>query len=174
MKIKVIVAAVLLASIGTYAGEPYELKNCGFSTSNAVGKGFLRYVFGQTLDCVLWGCIPVLGAIGAGSAVVEEVDIDCAGYIVGQREGNEWRYQIGWDRESLNEAVSDAKAFCKKRACDTFYFRHAGAAYQPRTGDRAYFGQAADIPTAKEIAHGRCYRATGRQCILVFARRNRN
>lgn len=173
------VAAVALAALGAAATEPHAVKQCGFNATKAAADGVLRYILGQSLDCVLWACIPVFGPLGFGSAIVEQIDVDCAGAVHEALDGDgNYRYAISWDYDSLQGAREGAKSFCEAqgwgRCRELLVFRHAAAGYRPAIGKRAFWAQAADLPTARLIAHDRCERATRTSCSLVLERENRN
>ena len=161
----------LVLALGIHAGEPHGVKNCGFDKSNAVVNGIVRVIAGQGLDCIIWGCIPVLSILGGGSAVVEEIDSNCAGAVYEGSDG----WSAAWDYDSVDSARDAARSRCKRRynACElALVFRHAAAGYASEDGKFYWWAQASDIPTATEIARGRCERATGRPCKLIFKAEN--
>ena len=161
------------------AGEPHALKNCGFSAPAAVSNGIWRFILGQGLDCILWGCIPIIGPTAAAAAVWEEVDVDCAGVVfeVKRRDGS-YSYMTWRNGDSLSgiRAYGKRKCVAKKRgACrEVLAFRHAVAGYRLKGANgRVYWAQGGDIPTAKQIAKARCD-AAGRSCTFYSASENRN
>ena len=174
-----ILTMALLLGMSAAAGEPYNVKNCGFSVSEAAKNALFYYSIGQALDCLFWGCIPILGGVGVGVGAGAEIDDACAGVVyAGESKKGEYVGFITWNEDSLAAARSSAKGACESkgfRNCHQLLeFRHAGAVYRTGPGGRLYVGQAIDLATAKEIARGRCERATGSRCQLALARRNRN
>ena len=171
---------IVLAMLGfvaamLHAGEPHGVKNCGFDSSAAVANGLARGVAGQIVDCMIFGCVPILSVAGVASAVVEEVDVACAGAVYeGFDEKGRRRATMHSNYDSAASAREAGAAYC-----DSFYhrcrlillFRHAAAGY--RAGGKIYWAQAADLPTAREIAQMRCQRATGHACALVLEAENR-
>lgn len=178
MKIRAYGLFFLLLAAPVTAGEPNSVINCGFSVPNAAGNGFVRGVAGLGLDCLLWACIPVIATLGVGSAVLEEIDQDCAGSVwEGTDSNGRYRYTISWDYDSKSRAEEGGREYCVSQlsACrQRVVFRFAAAAYRPRFGTYAEVAQAGDIPTAKAISRSRCESAANGPCQLVFARANRN
>ena len=162
MKLKTVLfgAAALVGTIAA-AWEPYNVEGCGFP---AAPRGLYHNVWPR-LDCLLWSCFPFL-------------DTDCAGVVYAGESKGEHVWFITWNADSLAAARSRAKGMCESKGLRNCHqlleFRHAGAVYHTGPGERLYVGQAIDLATAKEIARGRCERATGSRCQLVVAKRNRN
>ena len=176
---------VVLLSASLSEGSPHTLKACGMDVGSALGKGFVRGVMGIGVDCVLWGCLPVVAAIGVLTGPAEELDFDCAGAIVEGRlpsSGGSWM-AIDGDFDSARRAEKVMLRHCKERglrACRiVLRFRHAAAVYAPvgrhgrPHGDLApHVAQAGDLPTAKALAKARCETAYERRCILLLSHEN--
>ena len=176
MKVReVIYIAAAVVAFKATAGQPYAVKDCGFDSSSAVSNGIAGYVAGQIVDCLLWGCIPIIGPFYGGARVLKELDFDCAGAVYqGTRHGR-FQYTIRWDADSVAAARNGGLAYCQGRlnSCELILvFRHAAAGYWSAVGKQAYWAQGADLSTAREIARARCERATGSPCELALEAEN--
>ena len=172
-KINQLLAALILAlaSGGAYAAAPYGVKDCGFDTTKAISNGVTRYVAGQLLDCILWGCIPIIGPAASLTAPLEEIDSDCAGAVFEIRTSQGYRYTWSWDRDSLSGARRDGLRYCRSErqggCTEVMVVRHAAAGYQPKSGGRGHWAQGSDKPTAINIAKARCESAGRGPCTLI-------